>query len=431
MAESGKQPRPSGFNRTETPRNSSNTHKWRCRTCTVVLLSTFVAVVGVLSAVILQTYLQEQAETRKYVELRIGEEGLELFKGYDRDADGYISLAEFEPIVEKLLIEDGMADQVDFGFEEVDVDPAEEILTVEAYFKPLLQETMKKAEETQSSRYATALTGLNDWQEPNQALAAFPVGQFKVFLPDEITPVGKPYTVIKSNLNLFANTLSSNRFYPPRVKHKEVVIHRLLSMLHKRPFVHTRFGPQGTIAVIRAENEKYVDVAFRIHAEFQLNEPPNNPFWFTPGQFVGNIILTKDSSHIQHFSVYVPTNSSLNVDMEWLYGSSETSNMEVDIGFLPQMELKASEPSMQVAVYGENGEIIFQPEHQDSQRKREAIVWDFEISLEEAFKAIEIQFYPFKKIPYVPFEDAFKKADAEKKLVHTILLWGALDDQSC
>jgi len=28
---------------------------------------------------------------------------------------------------------------------------------------------------------------------------------------------------------------------------------------------------------------------------------------------------------------------TLNVDMEWLYGASESSNMEVDIGYLPQV----------------------------------------------------------------------------------------------
>lgn len=28
---------------------------------------------------------------------------------------------------------------------------------------------------------------------------------------------------------------------------------------------------------------------------------------------------------------------SLNVDMEWLYGASESSNMEVDIGYIPQV----------------------------------------------------------------------------------------------
>lgn len=111
--------------------------------------------------------------------------------------------------------------------------------------------------------YLKALAGLNDWTEPRQAIAGFPVGLFKAFLPDDVTPVGKPYNIIKSNLNLFSNTLSNNRFYPPKVKNKEVIIHRLLSMFHKRPFVRTRFGPQGTIAVVRAENEKYVDVVFR------------------------------------------------------------------------------------------------------------------------------------------------------------------------
>lgn len=46
----------------------------------------------------------------------------------------------------------------------------------------------------------------------------------------------------------------------------------------------------------------------RIHAEFQLNEVPNFPFWFTPGQFTGNIVLSKDASHIRQFRLYVPNN---------------------------------------------------------------------------------------------------------------------------
>lgn len=36
---------------------------------------------------------------------------------------------------------------------------------------------------------------------------------------------------------------------------------------------------------------------------------------------------------------------SLNVDMEWLYGASESSNMEVDIGYLPQV-CSHSQPSV-------------------------------------------------------------------------------------
>lgn len=52
---------------------------------------------------------------------------------------------------------------------------------------------------------------------------------------------------------------------------------------------------------------------FRIHAEFQLNEPPLLPFWFTPGQFLGNIVIKKDGSHVKSFHLAVPNNRSLNV----------------------------------------------------------------------------------------------------------------------
>lgn len=45
----------------------------------------------------------------------------------------------------------------------------------------------------------------------------------------------------------------------------------------------------------------------RIHAEFQLNDVPDFPFWFTPGQFTGSIVLSKDGSHVRHFHLYVPS----------------------------------------------------------------------------------------------------------------------------
>jgi len=51
----------------------------------------------------------------------------------------------------------------------------------------------------------------------------------------------------------------------------------------------------------------------RVHAEFQLNEPPLLPFWFTPGQLLGNIVIRRDASHVHSFHLAVPTNRSLNV----------------------------------------------------------------------------------------------------------------------
>jgi hypothetical protein len=34
-------------------------------------------------------------------------------------------------------------------------------------------------------------------------------------------------------------------------------------------------------------------------------------------------------------------------------------------------------------------------------------------------------------VSYLPLPEAFERAGAEHKLVHSIVLWGALDDQSC
>ena len=59
-------------------------------------------------------------------------------------------------------------------------------------------------------------------------------------------------------------TLSNNRYFPPQlVDAPEILIHRLLTMFHNRPFVISRFAPQGTFACIRAINDKYIDVIFR------------------------------------------------------------------------------------------------------------------------------------------------------------------------
>ncbi|CAF4362295.1 unnamed protein product, partial [Adineta steineri] len=49
----------------------------------------------------------------------------------------------------------------------------------------------------------------------------------------------------------------------------------------------------------------------------------------------------------------------------------------------------------------------------------------------EVFDLLERKFYPFKEIPYYEYRQAFQKAEEANKLIHTIVLWGALDDQSC
>lgn len=43
----------------------------------------------------------------------------------------------------------------------------------------------------------------------------------------------------------------------------QVLIHSLLSMFHPRPFVKSRFAPQGTVACVRASSDFYYDIVFR------------------------------------------------------------------------------------------------------------------------------------------------------------------------
>ena len=43
----------------------------------------------------------------------------------------------------------------------------------------------------------------------------------------------------------------------------EILLHQVLSLLHSRPFIFSRFAPQGTTATVRAYNDKYVHVVFR------------------------------------------------------------------------------------------------------------------------------------------------------------------------
>lgn len=360
----------------------------------------------------------------------LGAEGLFLFSSLDTNHDLYLSPEEFKPIAEKLT---GITPPVDFE-EEVTHDPDGETLTLEAKMQPLLLDSMTKSKDGFLGVSHSSLSGLRSWKSPAVPSSSFSASQFRAFLPPKNKgEVGDTWWVIPSELNIFTGYLPNNRYHPPSRKGKEVLIHSLLSMFHPRPFVKSRFAPQGAVACIRASNDFYYDIVFRIHAEFQLNDVPDFPFWFTPGQFTGNIVLSKDASHVRHFHLYVPNDRSLNVDMEWLYGASESSNMEVDIGYLPQMELLSTGPSTPSIIVDEQGNVIDSRDGSSEpiQFVFEDIHWTSELSRQEAARRLDVTFYPFKRVSYLPFSEAFERAEAEKKLVHSILLWGALDDQSC
>ncbi|KAM7375954.1 hypothetical protein PAMP_005708 [Pampus punctatissimus] len=344
-------------------------------------------------------YYQDTQLLRRHEESvrTLGAEGLFLFSSLDTNHDLYLSPEEFKPIAEKLT---GITPPADFE-EEVMHDPNGETLTLEAKMQPLLLDSMTKSKDGFLGVSHSSLSGLRSWKSPAVPSSSFSASQFRVFLPPKNkVAVGDTWWVIPSELNIFTGYLPNNRYHPPTPKGKEVLIHSLLSMFHPRPFIKSRFAPQGTVACIRASNDFYYDIVFRIHAEFQLNDVPDFPFWFTPGQITGNIVVSKDASHVRYFHLYVPNNRSLNVDMEWLYGASESSNMEVDIGYLPQLELQSTGPSTPSIIMDEEGNVIDSRSgtSEPIQFIFEDIDWTSEISQQEAAHRLEVTFYPFKKV---------------------------------
>jgi len=47
--------------------------------------------------------------------------------------------------------------------------------------------------------------------------------------------------------------------------------------------------------------------------EFQLNQEPHLPFWFTPAQFSGRLIINFKATHIEFFEFKLPTQKQLNI----------------------------------------------------------------------------------------------------------------------
>lgn len=379
------------------------------------------------------------AEWSREVQDRVGKNGVDMFTAYDLNRDGYLSILEFEPFIPHLQVqlESVQLPSVlpkDEFFHYTPGD-GEEVISMQAAFQPLQMETMTK-EDILDMVFggSNPLHGLKTWQAPSRPHAIFGVNEFSIFLPQdkENIPLGKPYHIVPkspSGLLWTSPDLSSSRYYPPAPTSENAVLFRLLGMMHSRPFITMRFQPRGTVACVRAFNAEYLHIIFRMHAEFQLNEPPINPFWFTPAQFLGDLVISTNGSHILYFHMEVPNERRLNVDMEWLTSgaSKDEKSMEVDIGYMPQMEWNITSQSYLPLPEGASAEET-QPKPAKSP---ESVEWDSLISREDTLRLIETEFFPFKVVKYHNLTQAYHLSREQNKPIHALFLWGALDDQSC
>jgi hypothetical protein len=246
---------------------------------------------------------------------------MNLFRMYDNNADGSIDPYEFLGVIQDQNISlvdtgNGTLARDMYQFVDAELGPGKEGLTLMIDFTPLKINTMSKFTSKDQFLFGSPvqlLPGLVKWTTPNHPIHTFGVGNFKTFLPPYGKGVGDPYYIVDSEHT--GRQPHMNAYYPPPPRGNEVLLHALVSMFHPNVFINCRFGPRGTLAVLRAENDKYYDVIIRSHVEFQLNSEPAYPFWFTPAQFAGRLIISKDVTHVEFFELAVPNKNALNVGM--------------------------------------------------------------------------------------------------------------------
>ena len=152
--------------------------------------------------------------------------------------------------------------------------------------------------------------------------------------------------------------------------------------------------------------------------------------------------------------MFLPTHSSLNVDMEWMNRVDSPSDVditdnpnEVDIGFIPQMKIVSNDLAEKNSLTPVSKRSVI--EELNSQKLEDGLhsksISVTDEMLAGSLKMLENQFYSFKSaVEYLSFPDAVEAASAsasdavwkassasQKKPLHAILLWGSLDDQSC
>ncbi len=162
--------------------------------------------------------------------------------------------------------------------------------------------------------------------------------------------------------------------------------------------LHHGYGSQvGAVATLLSESPTRFDVLFRLHAEI---EAIPGALYYTPAQFEGRLVWDRLTREVLHFQLAVPPRDT-NVDVN---ARIREDMIAADIGFVPEMSLRLADTA-------------FSPGETD---------------LEPARQALERAIYGgFTEIEWMPLAQAAHRARAEERPLHVLILFGALDDESC
>jgi hypothetical protein len=189
-----------------------------------------------------------------------------------------------------------------------------------------------------------------------------------------------------------------------------------LRQFHPHPCMHLvapgrRAGPDGAFAILRAISPSYLDILFRIHAEFYLTPQdgqPNPDAWYTPAYFSGRVLVNKQTGTVDHFRLSLPTDKALNVHLTLEGSAYGHTTQPHEIVRVERMEL----------VGGDSGLV-------------DKIPWTRAMTPIEAPARLAKVFYKFQEIDWVPFDQVLTQARSRGRPIFAIVSWGATDDQSC
>lgn len=163
---------------------------------------------------------------------------------------------------------------------------------------------------------------------------------------------------------------------------------------------HGSVGAPGAFACLRWADDEAAEIVLRAHAEFALEVGlPPTEVWFTPAQFRGRLRLERTSGTLSGFELLLP-DAAANVDLNVRVGESVVA----DIGRIPRMELRTGELP-------------------DETRGG--------LSLAEAEARLARHFYPAAEVEWLPLAAALERAQQEQKLLHVVVMFGSLLDESC
>jgi hypothetical protein len=174
-----------------------------------------------------------------------------------------------------------------------------------------------------------------------------------------------------------------------------------------------RAGPDGAFAILRAKSPTYLDIAFRVHAEFYLTRDDGSPAqlvdaWYSPAYLSGRILVNQQTGKVDHFRLGLPTDKSLNVHLTMAAKRMGFHKQAHDIVRVERMELTGGDEEL-------------------AQR----ISWLSALTPAEADRRLAKVFYKSLEINWVPFDQVLAQARSRKQPIFAVVSWGAIDDQSC